>query len=98
MIVYHINIVEIHGSDVYEIGKKNQIEECKWTIERDPSVKFIKLTFNSLDFECNGLNPTVKSDRFIHMNSCISTQINLSISWPTNEQSGVLCQNLLYAF
>ena len=35
--------------------------ECKWEIKRDPTVKFIKLTFMTMDFDCNGLNPTVKS-------------------------------------
>ena len=35
--------------------------ECKWEIKRDPTVKFIKLTFMTMDFDCNGLNPTTKS-------------------------------------
>jgi len=35
--------------------------ECKWEIKREPSVKFIKLTFMTMDFDCNGLNPTTKS-------------------------------------
>lgn len=34
--------------------------KCKWTIQRG-AAPLIKLIFSMIDFECNGLNPTVKS-------------------------------------